>query len=196
MQDLKDMLQTLQAYKREHPEVDSIRITLLAYSMGAIVLKDMMESYSAQDFDRMLIDNIILSSPAVDSGSHAAWISKIDFSKRVYVTVNNHDLVLGYWRNLQALQALGSTLVPPLARNAIYVNVSDLGVGHRYFIPRMQNQSLHLCEFYKSALNGEEVALTKGVNVSRIEDEKVFWIKREKDSNGHCIRSNARDDES
>ena len=197
VEELKGILNNLQAYKREHPEVKNTRYTLLIHSYGVTLFKELMDSYSAQTFDKSLFNNIVINSAAVDSKNHSNWINKIDFSDRIYITINNQDAVLSAYGKSKFFSPLGRQVFPPLATKAIYIDVSELGVKHRYFLPKGQEDNLHLCQFYKSVLNGNEPDLINGNYVSRterIEGNKIYWIKPENDSSGQCIKLNTGKD--
>ena len=85
----------------EHEHITPPPITLLAHSMGTIVVQRYVE---AQDRwrtpgGRSLFTNVVLSSSDATHEGHALWVDKIAaVEPHVYVTINPIDFVLGQSR--------------------------------------------------------------------------------------------------
>jgi hypothetical protein len=152
-------LESLQKYKMDNPErLKDVKLSLILHSMGNIVLEEFMKKYDPKSQERLnekLFDSVVLSSPAVEAENHYVWLEKVNFTDNLYVTVNNNDLMLlmaGIFRN----QRLGRSLEKSgrLAKNAVYVDFSDTGVNHDYFVYEGQNNNQQIAGFYKTVLNG------------------------------------------
>lgn len=68
-------------------------VTLIAHSMGTIVLQTYAEKPD-RTFPRQLFTNVILTSADADGDGHANWIDKIAAVENVFITVNDKDRVL------------------------------------------------------------------------------------------------------
>ena len=145
--------------------------TFLVHSMGNIVLANMMNSYVSEELEENLFDTIILNSADADADVHHEWVEKIDFTpklgdrRNIYITVNEHDVILRLSAKRQVKKRLGQKLQSmlgryfSLAKNANYLDVTECEVNHRYFIKSGQKNNPYLQQFYGSVLNGIPIDL-------------------------------------
>lgn len=104
---LDQSLSALEASGLTHPP-----LTLLAHSMGTIVVQKYIESSGwPRAAGRALFTNVVLSSADVDSTGHPVWVDRVGGVERVFITVNPDDWILE--GSSEDPQRIG----PPLGRN-------------------------------------------------------------------------------
>ena len=93
---LRTVLERFRNYKERDEnrgQWGTIKTTLLAHSMGNIVLQNMIESQN-DGLGQNLFDNVILNAAAVSLIGHREWVDRIDFSNNVYISMYLKDGVL------------------------------------------------------------------------------------------------------
>ncbi len=118
---LTETLKALQNYKQANAtRLQNVKFILLLHSMGSIVFEQFINLYAPRSLDRNLFDTVILNSSSSATKGHDVWLKKVDFTRNLYVTVNNDDSVLrsaGLFRGVR----LGKDLKHVnLAQNAVY----------------------------------------------------------------------------
>jgi hypothetical protein len=116
-----------------------------------------------------LFDTLILNAPDVDLADHRLWVERVDLAERIYILVNSgKDPMLKMSSYLLETPRLGRQLIhpdgrrEPLASNADYVDLVELGVKHDYFYG--EAQPAVLVAFYRRALQESADPLdTKGM---------------------------------
>lgn len=146
--------------------------SLLCHSMGNLIVAEEAKDDRLTSARGAMFSNVVLTSAAVKAKRHASWLDKIGVADRIYVTANEHDVVLGFAGALFRPNMLGKQLVGPAATSAkvTYVDVSDCDVNHRYFVPQGQKHHANITKFYRQALTGEPVAFATIANTSRFGD--------------------------
>lgn len=139
-QKLLDYSKALSAtLQRKQPDLETRNRTLLVHSMGAQVLKGMLERYDG-GLPEDLYNAVVLIAPEVELQGHADWIERIDFARHVYVLVNEDDWVLEAPIILYGRQRLGTSLTTAdgraerLAQNAIYIHTEEGAYRHSYHL--------------------------------------------------------------
>ena len=104
---------------------------------------------------------------------------RVGVSERTYVMVNPDDRVLGFAGALFKPDMLGKEIRKPGVEpeHAVYVDLSRLGVNHRYFVPSKQKGQRHLKAFYSQALNGNAVDLEAISDAESIDGVDVRSIR-------------------
>jgi pimeloyl-ACP methyl ester carboxylesterase len=104
---------------RTHPPV-----TLVAHSMGTIVVQRYVELNDGWAGGRKLFDNVVISSSDATSEGHAAWVEKIAAVERVFVTTNPKDPFLEKSKTATPpnLHPLGLDAGPQRSTRARYVD--------------------------------------------------------------------------
>jgi hypothetical protein len=157
-------------YRAEQGADGPRSVSLFVHSMGNQVLASYIDTHAgALQGCGPLFDTLILNAPDVDLADHRLWVERVDFADRIFIMVNSgKDRMLQLTTYLLGLPRLGRQLThpgglsEPLARNAEYVDLVDLGVNHDYFygdaLPPV------LVEFYRRALRIAADPLdTKGI---------------------------------
>lgn len=187
--DLGKALEYFQAYKDSNrDEFKNVRTTMLVHSMGNIVFEKFMESYTPRTLNKGLFDTIVLNAADTDANGHDKWVSKIDFVSHIYITLNEGDNVLSASAKSQGEKRLGQKMTTitgrrmQLAGNANYVDFSETGVNHRYFLKSGQEDNPWLKQFYESVMNGNPInwALFKGIkDIEAGNGNKIYVFKGE-----------------
>jgi hypothetical protein len=174
--DLGKALDYFQDYKNSHKdEFKNVKSIMLVHSMGNIVFGKFMESYDGGKLSKGLFDTIILNSADADAKGHDKWVSKIDFTDNLYITLNEHDSILSFSAKKQRQKRLGQQTTTitgkqiPLAENATYVDFSEASVNHRYFLKSGQEGNRWLKQFYDSVMKGNSIDLNSFKGVKKVE---------------------------
>ncbi|XOF34071.1 MAG: alpha/beta hydrolase [Candidatus Electrothrix sp. YB6] len=178
------ILKQLDTYKQKNSgRLKGIRFSLLTHSMGSIVIEETIDTYS-DEIKPDLVDVLVLSSSASKSKGHSKWLNKAALAKHVFVTLNDNDSALkkaGILRGRRLGKGLKNS---ETSMRAQYIDLSNTGVGHRYFIAHTKNgtkngQKSNPCisEFYKAALNGTPIDLTSFPGTQEVRQERGFMMK-------------------
>lgn len=137
------------------------RPSLLAHSMGNIILSELAKDDLINSDRGKIFDNIVFNAPAVIQKRHHKWLRKIGISERIYIMINPKDKALLFAGFMFRPNMLGREINPPGVgkEKANYIYLKGLGVNHRYFVKSKQKKQNNLYEFFKNALAGKEVEL-------------------------------------
>lgn len=182
--DLYKVLSQLDKYRRQNAErLSGVKFSLLTHSMGSIVVEETIKR-NLENIKEGLLDVLLLSSSASKSKKHSRWLNKASLAKNVLVTLNSEDGILGFGGFLRG-RRLGKGLKKrEISERASYVDLSNTGVNHRYFIAHTksgtkkgQNNNPCIKAFYHAALNGSPVDLRSFPGTKKIKNDRVFVIK-------------------
>ena len=150
---LAAVLGDLYRYQLAHPASASIRFTLITHSMGSLVLEAATAVSGVSRLPSSVFHTAIINSGASAASDHAAWVSRVTFSRAVFTTVNNSDLVLtaaGVGRSTR----LGKSITGArLAAGFVYVDFSANSVNHAYYLASGQSGA-GMMAFYQRVMNG------------------------------------------
>jgi hypothetical protein len=177
---LNSVLKQLVEYQKEHP--NAARPSLLVHSMGSIVLAESVEKFGWPSVvGHSIFSNVLLSEADADSQGHNTWLSTLAKSERVYVTQNRKDSVLKKStdaRNPPSNFALGLDPVPPLSKEANYIDLTEalkvkkvvlIPIGaHQIFSKSWMGRNSDTCMFVSKTLRGESYELTSIPGVSQV----------------------------
>lgn len=188
---LKRVFTELQSYLNLNPNK---KISLLAHSMGSIVVQTYFQNYG-WNFKYKLFSNFILTSPDADNLNHHLWVEKISSLENVFVTINKDDSILSKSTDARkpGVAALGNTPVSPLASHARYLDLTKMSdrVGkanksHEIFNkPNMLGQK-NLCEVMQSLLSSEIPSLSKATQKTK--DSNYLKFVFNIDENTPCFK--------
>jgi hypothetical protein len=136
--------------------------TLLAHSMGNLIIAELAKDGRLGASRGALFANTVLNAAAVRTKRHHLWLDAVKISERKYVMVNPNDKVLTFAGVLEFAKMLGKAAKGPAASaiDTTYVDLSALGVNHRYFVPGpLQKGQQSLKTFFDQALAGMAVRL-------------------------------------
>jgi hypothetical protein len=193
-------LARIAVYRNQHA---GRSMTLLAHSMGTIVVQRCVETGAWPTTASGMFANVLLSESDADSQDHAVWLSKLGALENVYVTVNADDGTLrkatdqrpkGRW-------ALGLEAVPPLAQNVRYIDLSKMGAAagaphdtHEIINKRTMGGQIHVCRFFTQVLHGDIPDLALGANVDQVKDDVTYRLKFERAPVSPCFAALGPDD--
>lgn len=134
-------------------------ISLMCHSMGNYVLKHMLRS-SVYRGDLLIFDNIILTAADTNNEGHAEWVDKLQFRRRLFITINEDDSALRASRmkiGESQKARLGHFLARLNSRQAYYIDFTGapkVGESHAYF-EGTPTENRAVRDFFENALNGE-----------------------------------------
>ncbi|WP_127714340.1 alpha/beta hydrolase [Halobacteriovorax sp. HLS] len=193
--DLNAFLLELNAYVRRHPiKMFGVKLSMLVHSMGNIVFRSMIENHYMGDFKWNLFSTLTLNAADLPMKRHDEWVSKIDFSKSVFITYNDDDVVLYGSEQLDRFNKdfeefegprLGRNLGKYLkknkvgrAPNAVYLDFSKLTFGgHRHYLVKDKKKNEVLKETFTSLLRGKKPRLDRKNGVYKF-FKNIFFFKR------------------
>jgi len=155
---LRDAITRLIAYRETHPASANIPVSLLVHSMGSIVLHSALDGLPLRTSNGPVFSNIVITGSDEDAAGHDEWVGQLQAQHAVVVTVNRGDSTLARARNGRRPedQPLGRVLVPTLAPNATYLDLtSAVGGAHRYFEKGRQHRNVAVCRIFATLLRGE-----------------------------------------
>lgn len=150
-----------QRYKDSHaPKFQSI--TIMFHSMGNLILMHGLRSGLFSNIHPGFADQVILNAACVPQKRHAQWLSKLQFSKEIFVTINDRDRNLRGARLILLRHVMGETTKKPYLPGIHYVDFSKvLNREHNYYliIPLLR-QKPFLKQFYTDVFSGKMPVLT------------------------------------
>lgn len=103
---------------------DELNLNFLSYSLGNRVLMHTADDDLLDNGDD-LFSNHIMCQADVDHDKHDLWVDEMNYSKRLYITHNEYDLVLGV-SDIQNHDRLGNTTDDlPIGLPCRYVDFSE-----------------------------------------------------------------------
>lgn len=146
-------------HKKDFPKS---AVSVIFHSMGNRIIKEISSTKLLDKMPDKLFSNIILNAAAVKQFNHAKWVEKLDIQKRIYITMNDQDLNLRGAAIIRMAEQLGMTNKSKTARNAFYVNFSELAtIDHNLFLGRseLDKSNPMIYAFYDLAFHGKQVIL-------------------------------------
>lgn len=158
---------------------DAAKPSLIAHSMGNLIVAELAKEGRLDSGRGTLFRNVVLNAAAVKAKRHHLWLEKIGTAQRHFVMINPQDKVLLFAGFLFRPNMLGRELRGPGAATdrTTYVELSQLGVNHRYFVPAAQNNQRSLRSFFDQALVGHEVDFDGIAEPGEVDDIKVRRLK-------------------
>ncbi len=152
-----------------------VKLVLISHSMGSLVLEESVAD-DPMPFPAALFDTLVVGSSASARADHAAWLSKVDYSPQVYVTLNDGDNVLSAAGGAPGGTRLGKNVNGTmLAANALYVDFTAASVNHAYYIHSGQNGQ-HMTDFYNDVMNGIPYDFAGSNAINSIEERDGTFI--------------------
>lgn len=189
---LKRVLQKLKNYLAQ-PRNQKKSLTLLAHSMGSIVLETFIKQ-NEWPTETPLFSQVVLTSPDADNVEHWQWLSEISQVENVYVTINKDDDILEKSTDSRepGREALGRNPVLPLSSKATYLDLTKLGKkpgqatgAHEVFNKEgMKGQALY-CQLFHQLISGQKPDLTATTDLT--EQNNYFKIKFAINNSAPCF---------
>ena len=185
--DLEKVFAYLKEFKKRNPDIyKQIKPVLLTHSMGGYVLKACIEATNREAYSD-IFSNILINSPDVDTEDHYVWVNAVSECDNVFITFNKFDPVLqssakAFNNKIRLGQKLESIFNGKymLSDNAIYIDLSEIGMIHKSYMTESQSDNKHLHEFYQKILNGNVISLNEQNGFLSTEDKQVFKLKSDR----------------
>jgi esterase/lipase superfamily enzyme len=138
-----------------------VSLNLMAHSLGNF----MLESVAREPIfipNVSLFKNLIIHQADVDNRLHQYWIDRVDYGTRIYVTINEEDLVLKA-SDLINPNRLGNTVKGLNGDRPIYVDFTDgsgVGGAHNLFTEVQDNPAV--VNFCRRVLHGQRGEVVPG----------------------------------
>lgn len=140
----------------------NVSLNLMTYSMGNFMFQSYIEG-STYDDETRIFSNVILCQADCDNERHERWVDSIQVGKRVYITINENDKILGWSDANFQKDRLGRTARNLIARHAVYLDFTGSeGMGNTHQIWGEDTNDV-VKEFFKSVLNGGRGENTRGL---------------------------------
>lgn len=150
----------------------NVSLNLMTYSMGNFVFQSYVEG-STYDGETRMFTNILLCQADCDNEKHEKWVDNIQAGKRVYITINENDKILGWSDANFQKDRLGRTARNLVSRNAIYLDFTESkGMGNTHQIWGEDTNDV-VREFFNFALNGRRAETVAGLSY----DERINAFK-------------------
>ena len=130
-----------------------VRISLITFSLGNFLLQNYVAG-ALYDTGARLFENVVLCQADVDSGGHGEWVDRINLGKRLYVTINEDDKILGWAERASGRDRLGRTARNLTSKRAVYFDFTDgqnIGDKHGLFY---EETNPSVVGFFRTVLNG------------------------------------------
>lgn len=130
-------------------------VTLAVHSLGNTLLQHVVHSQEFEAEGR-LFKNVLLHQADVANNIHTGWVSLLGDYSRVYVTINENDIVLDAADILET-NRLGNTIANLTARGTLYFNFTHakhVGREHRLWADPASNNT-NIRGFFEAVFRGE-----------------------------------------
>ena len=140
--------------------VSHVPVTLLAHSMGTIVLEKYVKEHGWQLRGiTPLFSHVVLSSSDADDKEHDKWLQIIASVERVLVTINPDDGILGksakQRREIAGSRPLGRDPRESFARDATYIHIPPIG-AHEIFERQPRGARGRITTFFDAIFHGND----------------------------------------
>ncbi len=145
-----------------HKEFPNSNVSVIFHSMGNHIARNLVKKDLTNQIPEDFFDNLILNAPAVKQQNHANWVNQLNIQKRIYIVSNKDDFPLKGAMLLRMSRQLGSVYNEPLAKNAFYVNFSNIGgQEHNLFLGHtlLEKGNPNILVFYNTLFQGDEPML-------------------------------------
>lgn len=140
-------------HRMESPGGCSVSFNCLVHSLGNFILESFVRAPIFGGQTR-LFDNIVIHQADVDRVPHTQWMRQMRFARRIYVTANERDAILGA-SDIVNPDRLGNTVPGPTLKRPFYVDFTEsdkVGKAHQLFGQAIDNP--HIKGFFQRALTG------------------------------------------
>ncbi|MEM9807093.1 MAG: alpha/beta hydrolase [Cyanobacteria bacterium P01_D01_bin.56] len=173
-------LEFLGDYLRERPQEEieqcNVRLNLLIHSLGNYLVEQFVRSPVFSGETR-IFDNIIFHQADVDNRRHKFWMNRVQYGRRLYITINENDRVLK-GSDLINPARLGNTSEDLTSERAIYIDFTDgdnVGREHNFFIGNHGNKTIE--QFFQRVLTSRRGELIQGFQKQG--QNNVFYLQGE-----------------
>jgi len=166
---LERTLEKLTGYMDEFASGECpINVSLVIHSLGNYLFENFVRS---ADFNRetRVFSNVLLHQADVDHRNHHEWVERVSDHVRVYVTINEHDIVLDA-SDIVNPDRLGNTARDLIADRVTYVDFTygkNVGNSHRLWkTPGKKSKAIG--KFYELTFRGRRGEKAPGWQYDRL----------------------------
>ncbi|NEZ65169.1 alpha/beta hydrolase [Leptolyngbyaceae cyanobacterium CCMR0082] len=171
-------LEFLGAYLLDRPQEEiencNVRLNLLIHSLGNYLVEQFVRSPVFSGETR-IFDNIIFHQADVDNRLHKFWMDRVQYGRRLYITINENDRVLK-GSDLINPARLGNTSEDLESKRAIYIDFTDgdnVGREHNFFTGNHGNRTIE--QFFQRVLTSKRGELVEGFK-KKDQETTVFYL--------------------
>lgn len=155
---LRAVLADIARYRREVASKSGPPISLLAHSMGNIVLRNALTESGQQAADLTLFANVLLTSSDEDAEGHAGWINRLRPQGTTMIVINDNDGTLVQSHHPEGKTPLGLGPKAPFVSSAYYLDLTgQVGKAHRVFAKGRLHNRVEACKIVSAMLRGENL---------------------------------------
>ena len=167
---------------------DGHKLSIFLHSLGNSLIENLAINDTINNDQRIIFDNLIINSAAVNQKNHKQWVEKLSFQNRIYITSNKSDFNLkGVRIFTKDGKQLGEIVKPPFAENAFYLNFSDAvgfrkptGTTHTFFIGEVPEENGSIKSIYYKLFHGKKINLTDTKTFEQLKDGVGFNVIKPK----------------
>ena len=163
---------------QEPQSVRGLSINLLIHSLGNY----MFEKFICDPIfstETRVFDNIVLNAADVDLKGHKRWTNKLKYARRVYATINEEDIILGWSQHINP-ERLGNTGKSLISKRLVYFDLSDgksVDGYHEHFGDTAKANTV-VKDFFSKVLRGKEGLPLSG---TKYEESKNAYVLEDKE---------------
>lgn len=178
----KYILNLMRTFKKENNGFQEHSLSAIYHSIGNQFPKNLALEDSASANQEPIFKYSIINAAAVEQENHTQWVENFNLQERIIINSNVNDFNLNGIRifTYESYQ-LGETAFYPLAKNATYINFSDIvkftlppGAAHTYFIGKSPDKYPTVYEFYNDIFHGKTSDFTQLPYIKKRVDGDVY----------------------
>ena len=187
----KKVLAKVSGYMRANRDK---KLTLLAHSMGSIVLQKYIQTYG-WEYGSPIFSSVLFTSPDADNKNHNVWLDKVAKVEKVFVTINKDDDILEKSTDSRdkGVLALGLVPVKPFSAKATYLDLSKMGTSigaetgqHEVFNKEGMKDQKNVCDVLDALITSGNPNVAAATVTTSIAGYLNFKYKR--DQNALCFK--------
>lgn len=170
------------------------KLTLLAHSMGSIVLQKYIQTYG-WEYKNKIFSSVLFTSPDADNKNHSVWLDKVAASEKVFVTINKDDDILEKSTDARekGVLALGLNPVKPFSTKVTYLDMTKMGTSvgaetgqHEVFNKEGMKDQKNVCDVLDALITSTSPNVAAATVTTSIAGYLNFKYKR--DDNASCFK--------
>ena len=158
---------------REEIEACDVRFNLLIHSLGNYLVEQFVRAPVFSGETR-IFDNVIFHQADVDHKTHTEWIDRVEYGRRLYITINENDRILKASDVINPAR-LGNTAENLTSSRAIYMDFTN-GKGvrreHNFFIGDHGNQTIE--QFFQQVLTSQRGEVVEGFEYNNVANAYIL----------------------
>ncbi|NPD44624.1 MULTISPECIES: alpha/beta hydrolase [unclassified Lentimicrobium] len=178
----KYILSLMRTFRKENKGFETHSLSAIYHSIGNQYPKNLALEDSAFANQEPIFKYSIINAAAVEEKNHTQWVENFNLQERIIINSNINDVNLNGIRIFtKESYQLGETAFYPLAKNATYINFSDIvkftlppGAAHTYFIGKSPAKYPSVYDFYYDIFHGISSNFTQIPYIKKRADGDVY----------------------